>query len=602
MRPVLILVGFLLASGCGPRGVPNDAASLRRDVGGLVAEISTLRGLRDERRTRVLFDDDETFAAALTRKVEQDAIGPTPEDTVAFYLAFDPPSPSPTAERAASASEVIAEQIIAFYDRWTHAVHIRESSLDDQSENEVVGVVAHEIAHSLQQQHLPFPDLADIRERDSRLSHNAVLEGDAMLVMIAHLAQRNRIPVTRALAKAAVAVADREFERYAKASGANKALMGAPPLLREQLVFPYMAGLTFIGAIYRAGGFALVNKVFGQPPSTTEQVLHPEKYLAGEDAVAVTPPSAPDAYETVATGKVGELQIRVAFGQCMPQARAGAAAAGWGGDAYLIARSEDAGVLLWSTVWDDKKEAVEFEAALSTWAECTRRRAGSRVFPADDTIRRDGTKVALVRGLPGKQGDPAARALLALPAAPEVATPPFGPITIPPLRQARAFHAPYVSAGTYVNEELGLVSAVPAGFAVRMPDRTSAVFSRETPTVAVGGILLSEQLADAKTVDELHGTLAGHVQELIGDAQLSYVGGWDVQVPHIGPGIERSWIVKGTRAGLRAVVVPICQRTGSIVLWQLWVDDDGAAAMRYWLSTVRPTVLAEQPICAELNP
>ena len=52
-----------------------------------------------------------------------------------------------------------------------------------------------------------------------------------------------------------------------------------PLILRRQLEFPYDGGLPFVTALYDQGGCDAVNAAIQTPPASTEQVLHPEKYL-----------------------------------------------------------------------------------------------------------------------------------------------------------------------------------------------------------------------------------------------------------------------------------------------------------------------------------
>ena len=51
-----------------------------------------------------------------------------------------------------------------------------------------------------------------------------------------------------------------------------------PPVLRESLLFPYTGGLNFVQTL-QAGGWEAVNDAFANPPASTEQILHPEKYV-----------------------------------------------------------------------------------------------------------------------------------------------------------------------------------------------------------------------------------------------------------------------------------------------------------------------------------
>ncbi len=306
-----------------------------------------------------------------------------------------------------------------------------------------------------------MPPLKEAKDADTRLASLAVLEGDAMLVMLAHGAYRLRVPLQRALARAAVVAGDEAFERYARASKADRALMQAPPLIRERLVFPYLRGLTFVGDLWRAGGFALVDRMYAHPPSTTEQVIHPEKYLAGEGAVPVAAPKAPDGYELLISGRVGELSTRVILERCIDKKHALAAAAGWGGDAYSVVRSSAGQLgLLWATTWDDDDEAVEFAAALRAYVACTRAQSGETVMPRGDTVRREGRHVVLSRGFGAR--DPVTT-LLSLPGAVPPPSPPLGDVSIPPRKVAARVPPPYVSGDTYVNERLGLVARVPPG-------------------------------------------------------------------------------------------------------------------------------------------
>ena len=68
---------------------------------------------------------------------------------------------------------------------------------------------------------------------------------------------------------------------------------------KRLLLFPYEDGMRFVADIYRAGGLELVNRMYEQPPVSTEQILHPNKYLEGELPTPVNVPSAPDGFRLV---------------------------------------------------------------------------------------------------------------------------------------------------------------------------------------------------------------------------------------------------------------------------------------------------------------
>ena len=59
----------------------------------------------------------------------------------------------------------------------------------------------------------------------------------------------------------------------------------SPPLVMEAVrFFPYDQGFAFVDAVFQEGGWEAVKNIYTNPPTTTEQILHPEKYFSGEIA------------------------------------------------------------------------------------------------------------------------------------------------------------------------------------------------------------------------------------------------------------------------------------------------------------------------------
>ena len=143
------------------------------------------------------------------------------------------------------------------------------------------------------------------------------------------------------------------------------------------------------------GGWDAVNAAFATPPASTEQILHPDKYLARKAPVAVT------LSDTVATKLgagwsldsrtlLGEFQLQRwladAGGTPAPAARtaaATAAAAGWGGDRVaLYDGPANAWGVVMHTAWDSEADATQFLDAADTAVE-TLGSAGTVVRGAD---------------------------------------------------------------------------------------------------------------------------------------------------------------------------------------------------------------------------
>jgi len=137
--------------------------------------------------------------------------------------------------------------------------------------------------------------------------------------------------------------------------------------------FPYREGRYFAAALFETEGWDTVNRAYVDLPRSTEQVLHPERYLADEPDI----PS--DVFVPDLSGFLGEgwtLSLRDTLGefvagvyleQTLTEQMAWQAADGWDGDTFVAWEHEDGSrVRVWRTIWDSTAEAAEFERALVT--------------------------------------------------------------------------------------------------------------------------------------------------------------------------------------------------------------------------------------------
>jgi hypothetical protein len=157
------------------------------------------------------------------------------------------------------------------------------------------------------------------------------------------------------------------------------ASMVVPRFFVRSADFPWRRGAVFALTLYRDGGFRRLDEAFGRPPVSTEQILHPEKYLKGEPPVDIDCSPAEGflvsrgyrmAYRTV----LGELGATLFLETHLPRHDPGGAGAGWGGDTLVVFEKEDApALILWATEWDTEAQAAAFEKeaaeALRAWGE-----------------------------------------------------------------------------------------------------------------------------------------------------------------------------------------------------------------------------------------
>ncbi len=234
----------------------------------------------------------------------------------------------------------------------------------------------HEYTHALQDQHfqLEVNRIKDLTRGDAILGQLAAIEGDATLTM-----QQWADPARGNLT----------FEELievltASLSGLDDDTLSQMPLvLRRQLEFPYTEGFLFIDDVHGLGGFEAVNETLADPPDSTEQILHSQKYYDGEGPVDVQLDDVSGAlgegWSRVYEQTMGELLIQVlATGGDEPPATLpglpvewphAEAAAGWGGDRLnMYEHADGRWAIVWQTAWDTEADAAEFEARVNELA------------------------------------------------------------------------------------------------------------------------------------------------------------------------------------------------------------------------------------------
>jgi hypothetical protein len=270
--------------------------------------------------------------------------------------------------------DLLGEQIGAFYDQHTHELFTFSGQPLSNSQNRVI--LAHELTHALQDQHFNLSRLPlEAKGNDDRsLAASALVEGDATLAMNRFLIAN----VTPGAIKDVLAGALTTDVRQ---------LAAAPRYLRESLLFPYLRGQEFCQTLYAGGGWEALGQAFQQPPSSTAQILHPEKYLAQprEEPIAV------EFGDTTVLGQkpivdnvLGEFGARQYFAAWLhgDDKQPAEAASGWRGDRYLVYGGAQASSYIWKTVCADKAAAEKFaESARSCQRSRYRLAGGSIVEP-----------------------------------------------------------------------------------------------------------------------------------------------------------------------------------------------------------------------------
>jgi hypothetical protein len=254
-------------------------------------------------------------------------------------------------------TNLYSEQVAGYYDGELEEMVVpAETKLSALQKVTLV----HELTHALTDQHFGFDERIEELDEEDRFEElsalQAVIEGDASfteLLYVTELSTAEKIEiVTDALAQD-TAVLDQ-----------------TPRFIQDLLVFPYLAGSDFVETLWSSDtGFDRVNDAYLDPPTTTEQIYHPEAYGNGEAVQAIVLPDTPlPGYEVGEEAIWGEISFRVMFEQGLGAPTAGRAATGWGGDRYRVMWDGQQVVFVLVYVGDTTEDAAEMYDALVAYA------------------------------------------------------------------------------------------------------------------------------------------------------------------------------------------------------------------------------------------
>ncbi len=291
--------------------------------------------------------------------------------------------------------ELLQEQVIGVYNEDEKVMYLVGDKAQFGPDEK--DTFAHEFTHALQDQYFDLTRLAPKHpDNDDRsLAIQALVEGDAVLIQRLW-AQENLSPS--------------ELSQLGQGGGDSK-LLSAPLFIRDQLLFPYGDGFTFVRRLYQSGGgYQAVDEVFRNPPNSTEQILHAEKFASREKPVEVSLPdlagSLGEGWRVINSNVLGELDIRLILEQLTDATRAARGSAGWGGDRWMLLEKDGKQALVIKSVWDSENDARDF---FDTFALAMRNRfPGARQDESSPTrqaltatanateLRRDGQNVLAV--------------------------------------------------------------------------------------------------------------------------------------------------------------------------------------------------------------
>jgi hypothetical protein len=254
------------------------------------------------------------------------------------------------------------KQLLGFYEsRQKRMVIVSGVSADNKStviellkrrNYKTVTTLAHEMTHALQDQNFDLEKLRNVHDDSDRLmALKAVVEGDATVTGFVYGLRASNTDEY-----------GRSIELGLKP---QETPWDAIELVSTSMPFEYSAGARFVHEAIKRGGWRAVDKLFSNPPVSTQQIAYPQLYF---DRVRVPQQIAIRGYEQSMAGwkpvkgdTLGVLLITAAFRrndswseqlESLPRH--------WAGDRLVVLRKENALSVIWLVAFDNPGDAARF--------------------------------------------------------------------------------------------------------------------------------------------------------------------------------------------------------------------------------------------------
>lgn len=263
--------------------------------------------------------------------------------------------------------DMYTEQIAGFYDPKEKQMYL----IKDDSSYDYALTLSHEYTHFLQYNHPEFSETLQYYDDDdfcedqgeTCLIVDALIEGDATLT-------EGLIDIDSIIGK---------YRNESGSSSSSSSIFDtAPKYFQDYLLFSYVYGYDFVAYHYLKGGFDAVNSLYIDLPQSVEQIMHPEKYLKDAPVDVTTEPFhkiIADEFEIIREDVLNEADIKMLLSDGyksewqLSERQASAAAEGWGGGSFIIAKKDEKPLFFSKMIWDTEKDAEEAETAFTLYSD-----------------------------------------------------------------------------------------------------------------------------------------------------------------------------------------------------------------------------------------
>ncbi len=380
---------------------PSPKLPTAEEINSILKELSDVTGFRIRKELPFALITREQVNKYIKEQIKE-SVKPEEvraEEATLKKFGFAPPG----FDLKQTTIDLLTEQAAAFYDFKRKKLFISDWATVNMRDAAMI----HELAHALADQNFPIQRFLGKVADDSEesLARQAVVEGQASWLMVEVEARR-----------AGRTLADPQTARqYLNSDDDSQdaeypVFNSAPLYLRRTLTFPYTDGGRFQEAIFLHDGKLGFAELFRNPPASSAQILHPQRYFG---KVAFDDPSLPKPLKhskPFVTGELGELETRILLEQYVSPELADALGPKLVGSGYRVdeAKPDHRLTLIYESEWSDADAAAKYfdaykEILRKKWktVDVTGQTADRYAGKSEDgyfVVTRDGSKVLSKEG------------------------------------------------------------------------------------------------------------------------------------------------------------------------------------------------------------
>lgn len=356
---VLAFVVLLTGAWEKPRAAPQTKLPTAAEINVVLGELSSITGFRVRRQLPFELITREQVNQYLKEQIRQ-SVKPDEiraEEVTLKKFGFAPAN----FDLKQTTIDLLTEQAAAFYDFRRKKLFISDWATVNMRDVALI----HELAHALADQNFPIQKFTDKGSDDGEasLAREAVVEGQASWLMLEVGARRSG----KTLADPQTA------HQYLDTAAATQqsdypVFNNAPLYLRRTLMFPYDEGEKFQQAVFLHDGAQAFARVFRDPPTSTAQIEHPERYFEHMPLATPDLPKPEKHAKPFVAGDMGELETRILLEQYVSTEMADELGPELKGADYRIDETKPGHrmTLVYASEWADENAASHYFDAYKT--------------------------------------------------------------------------------------------------------------------------------------------------------------------------------------------------------------------------------------------